>query len=307
MLSGLQEAIERLSNKLQYWASELVLIFPNLIIAIIVLVIASYSTAFVKKNTKLIVSRFSHNTAVNNLFSGFVAVVYFLVALFLALNIMHLDKTVTSLLAGAGVAGLAIGLAFQDPLINTISGVMMSTKEPYQIGDLVETNGFMGYIKSLSLRFTSIETFDGQIVTIPNKLVIQKPLINYSILGRQRVVFTCGVPYNEDLEKVQEVIQVALEKYVDHHADKPIEVLYTNFGESSIQFRVHVWMDLSRQDNYLIVRSDAIKALKKGFDQNNISIPFPIRTLDFGIQGGEKLSTALKQVKGFRFDKASSN
>ncbi len=176
--------------------------------------------------------------------------------------------------------GLAVGLAFQDPLINTISGVMMSTKDAYQIGDLVETNGYMGYISGLSLRFTSIETFDGQIITLPNKLVIQKPVVNYTTLGRMRVVFRSRVALDEDLDKVQRVATQALESYVDHHAEKPIEVLYTGFKESWIEFRMHVWMDLSKQDNFLVTRSEAIKALRKGFDEYEIAIPHPAQTVD---------------------------
>ena len=295
MFIKLQEAFDLLSQKIQNWVNELVLLFPNIILSVIIMALVAYLTNSIKRLSRKTLEQFSSNTSVNNLFASIAAISFFLVGLFLCFNILHLEKTITSLLAGAGVVGLAIGLAFQDPLINTISGIIMSFRKPYRIGDLVETNGYQGYIDAINLRFTYLRTFDGQKVVIPNKLVIQDPLINYTISNERRLVLECGISYGEDLASVKRIAVAAIEKQVDYDQTKPIEFFYTEFGSSSINFRIHVWMNLLQQRNFLATRSDAIIALKKAFDEKGITIPFPIRTLDFGIKGGEKLSQQLKK------------
>lgn len=293
MFVQLTEAFTLLSQKISTWLNGFVLLLPNIVLAILIMALVALSTNYVKKLTKKTLARFSSNESVNNLFSSITVVTFFGLGLFLSLNILHLEKTVTSLLAGAGVLGLAVGLAFQDPLINTISGIIMSFKKPYRIGDLVETNNYQGYITDINLRFTYLRTFDGQKIVIPNKLVIQNPLTNYSITNERRVVLECGISYAEDLEKVRTLAIEAIEEKVPYDSDKPIDFFYTEFGDSSINFRIHIWMDLYKQSNFLQIRSEAVIALKQAFDQNGITIPFPIRTLDFGIKGGEKLSKML--------------
>lgn len=123
-------------------------------------------------------NKFSENKAVNRLISTIMTVVIVIIGLFISLGVLGLDKTVTSLLAGAGVAGLAIGLAFQESLINTISGIVLAVRKNIRLGEHIESNGYNGKVKAVNLRETIIETIEGQMVIIPNKSVIQNPLIN---------------------------------------------------------------------------------------------------------------------------------
>lgn len=95
--------------------------------------------------------------------------------LFIVLGILGLDRALTSLLAGAGVVGLAVGLAVQEPLMNLFSGILMSTKSLYNVGDLIETNGYFGKIKKVNLRSTILEQVSGEEVLLPNKSIIHPP------------------------------------------------------------------------------------------------------------------------------------
>jgi len=294
MIAQLQKAFNMLTDKLVDLFNQLVLILPNLLLAVLVVLVVAFTMNYVKRYGRKVLSKFSSNQSINNLFANIIAILFFSIGLFFALNILHLEKTVTSLLAGAGVIGLAVGLAFQEPLMNTLSGIMMSFRNFYKIGDLVETNDYFGTISQISMRFTTIRTLDGQIVVIPNKSVIQNPLTNYSISGERRVVLECGVSYGDDLKKVKEISLKAIEEGVDYDEYKSIDFYYTSFGDSSINFRLHIWTRTNEQPSYLETQSQAVIALKQAFDQNDITIPFPIRTLDFGIKGGEKLSTTLK-------------
>jgi small conductance mechanosensitive channel len=213
-----------------------------------------------------------------------------IISIFIVLNILNLSDAVTALLGTAGVIGLAVGLALQDPLMNLFSSVLMSVKAYYQVGDLIETNGFFGKIKEITLRSTIIALPDGQEVVIPNKDVLQNPLKNFSHNGRRRIEIVCGVSYEDDLEQVRKVAIDAIENCgMNINETKPVEVFFNEFGESSINFSLRFWKNVTAQKDYLSAKSEAIIALKKAFDENSISIPFPITTLDFGVSGGLRI------------------
>lgn len=274
-------ALELLSQKFDSWLHEFILLLPNLAIAIVVVVLFFFLSRYVKKFLLKVISKLSGNEAVSRLMSNLLTAAFLAIGLFLALGIMGLDKTVTSLLAGAGILGLAIGLAFQDPILNVISGVIMSFKKPFNIGDTITSNGFNGVIMSITLRSTHIKTFTGEDVFIPNKLVLQNPMENFTLTKWRRVDIECGISYHEDLEKVKSIAIQAIESSVEFDTSKPVEFLYSGFGDSSINFDLRFWLTLAEEKNYLESKSEGIIALKKAFDREGITIPFPMRTIEF--------------------------
>lgn len=147
----------------------------------------------------------------------------------------------------------------------------------------------MGKIVDINLRDTVVMTFQGQQVIIPNKDVFQNPIENYSLLGKRRLDLVVGVSYGDDLEKVKSIVLEAVQP-ISVRTDDEITFFYDEFSDSSINFEVRIWINSPEQPIWLQGRSEAIMYIKKAFDENNITIPFPIRTLDFGIKGGEKLS-----------------
>jgi small conductance mechanosensitive channel len=267
---------------------------PNIILAVTVLVGSVFLSRLVKRASSKFMKRFSKNQTINGLLANIITSGFLIIALFVVLGILGLDRTLTSLLAGAGVLGLAVGLAVQEPLMNIFSGILMSTKSLFNIGDLVETNGYFGRIKKINLRSTILEQLSGEEVLLPNKNIIQNPLVNYTVSGKRRLTLGCGISYGENLEKVKEITLKAVEEGVDYNKKLPLEFFYEGYGDSSINFIVRLWLNDVSQRSLLQAQSEAIIAIKKAFDRNDIMIPFPIRTLDFGIKGGEKLDSMLK-------------
>lgn len=289
------ESLNNLVEKLQGWLNDIVVAIPNLVLAAIVLALGIFFARYVSKYASKLVQRFSNHGAVNRLISSIITTVFVLFVIMIVLSILQLDTALQSLLAGAGVAGLAIGLALQDPIVNLFSGVMMSTKKSFHLGDLVETNDHFGTIRNINLRSTIIETLQGQEIVIPNKTTYQNPFKNYSTLGKRRVDVSCGVSYGDDLEKVRELTIRTINDAITIKQNTEVELFFNEFGDSSINFTLRFWLSDTGQKTYLKAQSDAIMAIKKAFDNNDIVIPFPIRTLDFGIKGGESLSEALPQ------------
>ncbi len=215
------------------------------------------------------------------------------VGLFFALGLLHLDKTVTSLLAGVGVIGLALGFAFQDIAANLMSGLFMAFRGHFKVGDVIEVAGHLGTVERIELRATTMRTFQGLTVVLPNKDVFQNDLINYTRTDERRIDIPVGVAYSDDLEKALDAIVQGVSRVEARDMERPVQAFYTDFGDSSINMVVHVWLDMANQPDFLRTRSEAIVAIKKAVDEAGLTIPFPIRTLDFGAEvvGGEAIET----------------
>ncbi|PRY14966.1 mechanosensitive ion channel-like protein [Pontibacter ummariensis] len=295
-MNDLNKTVELLWGKLEAWGDQAVLMLPNILVAIILLIITFYVAGLVKDWLEKFINRFSHSAALNNLILTLLYIGMIMVGFFFALNVLGLDKVVISLLAGVGIIGLALGFAFQDIAANFISGVIIAVQKPFGVGDMIETNDYFGTIERITLRTIDVRQTTGELVRLPNKMVFENPLTNFSVYGIRRIDVEVGISYAEDLEHVQQVVTEALQDVKNRVKTRDIEVMYDAFGDSSINFKARFWVSYSRQVDYVSAKSDAIIRIKKAFDANDILIPFPIRTLDFGIKGGEKLSEELQKI-----------
>lgn len=277
-------------EKLTSWLNELVKLLPNILLAAIVLVVGIFIAKRIRTFSNKMIKKISDNVTLNSLFSSIIFIFFIGIILFMVLSILHLNKAVVSILAGAGVAGLAIALAFQDIAANFISGIFISIRKPMHVGDIVKLKDFMGKVEEINLRDTVLKTFQGQMVIIPNKAVFQNPIENYSMLGKRRTDLTIRVSYGDDLEKVKKITLDALEGLKGLSPSDEVTMFYNEFAESSINYVIRLWIDSSEQPNFLEAGSEAIMRIKKAYDANGIRIPFPIRTLDFGNKGEETIN-----------------
>lgn len=289
--------LHNLWDKLYGWVESMVLLLPNMVVAAMIValfaVLARYSAGMVGK----LAQRLSHNRALSRLSVNIYKIMLIAIGVFIALGVLKLEKTVTSLLAGAGIIGLALGFAFQDISANFISGVYMALKRPIKPGDLIKTNGYFGTVQEIDLRTLRLQTPQGQEIIIPNRQIMEKPLEQFSTSSR-RIDLAVGVSYGDDLQKVEDLALEAISELPNLAENKEVKLYYREFGDSSINFELHYWIPNNGRADYLGALSEGIKAIKSAFDQNDITIPFPIRTLDFGIKGGESLRQALPtQIK----------
>lgn len=289
----LESAYELIMGKVETWITTAIEMLPNLAIALLVLIVFYVLGKLIRRLVKKLLHRATTNKTVISLAQTVIGVIVVSIGVFLALSILQLDDAVTSLLAGAGIIGLALGFAFQDIAANFISGFLLSIRHPFGIGDIIESNGYYGTVEKLNLRNTIIKTPQGQIVYIPNKEVYENPFKNFTKNYERRIDLECGVSYGDDLEKAKKVTLEAVSGIEGRDKDRDVEFFYKEFGGSSINFVVRFWVNFKKNPDFWDPQSQAIMAIKKAFDENDIMIPFPIRTLDFGIRGGEKLNTMI--------------
>ena len=285
-------------EKIIHWSEEFVSMLPNFILAVLALILFVLLAKIARKIFLRIMRKIITNRELNALLAKTVYVIIIIIGAFVALSILNLEKTVTSLLAGAGIIGLALGFAFQDIATNFISGFLMAARRPFEVGDVIEAGNYQGIVKTLNIRTTVITSFQGQEIIVPNKELFQNIMVNDSTNKERRIDLGVGVSYGENLERVRDIAIEAVADIPHRKKEKEITLVYEAFGDSSINFTIMIWVEFDSQLNYLKAQSEAIIAIKKAFDKNDIMIPFPIRTLDFGIKGREKLNTMLKSKGG---------
>lgn len=290
---SIKEGYGQLVGKLQEWLNTAIEMLPNLVVATLILIIFFVVGKVIRKMVNRLLQKVTDNTTIIDLLETIIGIMIIGIGLFIALGVLNLSGAVTSMLAGAGIIGLALGFAFQDIAANFISGILLSIRHPFGKGDIIESNDYYGMVKKITLRNTVVKTPQGQLVFIPNKAVYENPFINYTADSERRIDLACGVSYGDDLNKAKRVAIEAVESLDTYQKNRDVEFYYEEFGGSSINFKIRFWVHFRRGRDYWTARSDAIMAITKKFDENDIMIPFPIRTLDFGIRGGEKLDSML--------------
>lgn len=294
-VGGLEDLLVVLLDELRGWAEAAIRILPSAVLALLVLGVFVLLARTAARLTEQALNRVSDNKEVASLLRVGVRSAVMIVGAFLALRIVGLNGVVASLMAGVGVVGLALGFAFQDIAANFVSGVLLALNRPYKIGDLIRTDGFFGVVEELDLRNTYIRALTGERIIVPNKDVYGDALINYSEAPRRRIDISCGVSYRDDLKKARDVVTAALSALSGRDAERPVQVFFGEFGDSSINFTARIWVKTENQAAYLALQSEAIIAIKASLDDAGIAIPFPIRTLDFGARavGGVRLDDVL--------------
>lgn len=275
-------AWDQMIKKLGSWFDDLIVNLPNIIIAVLVFVMALIISRYIKKLTMKLLGKSSLRMSMKSLISKFVAMIIVLLGLFLILGILDMGKALNTILAGAGVVGLAVGLALQGALANTYAGIVLSFIKHIKFGDWIETSGFEGEVINIDLRAVTLKQSDNNLVYIPNKLVVENPIKNFSTTAQSRVILNCGVGYESDLKAVRALVLETISSSFQAVADKEdVIFLYKEFGDSSINFETRFWIDSTSALEVAKAKTKAIINIKEAFGKHGINIPFPIRTLKF--------------------------
>jgi len=279
---SIQDSLTKLWDKLDGWFDAIILKLPNIAMAILVMIIFYFIARGLRKLFKNVLLQRISQVSIQDIIAKTVFVTVILIGFFVALGILDLDKVLTSILAGAGVIGLAVGLALQGTLSNTFGGLLLSFMPNIKIDDFITNGDASGFVEEISLRNIVIKTAENNTVVIPNSNFVDGAFTNYSLTKRGRIFVNCGVGYESDLEAVEKLtVKIISENFVQKKNEE-VEFFYTEFGDSSINFMVLFWADVVNKKQEHAARHEAVKLIKKHFDAKDINIPFPIRTLDFG-------------------------
>jgi small-conductance mechanosensitive channel len=226
-----------------------------------------------------------------NKFSG--AIIY-ATAIILALDILGVN--VMPFIAGAGVAGIAIGFAAKDTLSNLIAGVLLIIDRPFEVGDRIEVwsapagSASWGDVIDIGLRATKIKTTDNIVIIIPNNEIMKRDIVNYTIISTNiRVRINVGIAYDANIEKAKELILNVAESVSWISKTPAPKVVVRSFGESSVDLQLRVWIDDARKRMDTI--SHVTDKIKTAFDEHGIEIPYPKRDITITHRSASELET----------------
>jgi small-conductance mechanosensitive channel len=223
--------------------------------------------------------RLGPNPFIGSIFRQLVRVVFLLVGVVTALDIMGATALLGTILGAAGIIGLAVGFGVRDTIENFVSSVMLSLRQPFRPNDLVEVDGEFGRIIRLTSRATVLLTLDGNHVRIPNAVVFKSKIHNFTRAPSRRFVFDLGVDAASDLVAAREVGVAALEGLDFVLADPPAGGWVEAVGASNVVVRFVAWIDQSRTD-YFAARGEAIRVTKLALENAGFALPEPIYNLN---------------------------
>lgn len=207
--------------------------------------------------------------------TGFVRLLGFLV--FLAVVFPSVD--VGTVLGASGAVALAAGFAFRDIFENLMAGLLLLWREPFAEGDVVEVEGVQGVVEAVTVRETVIRRYDRQVIQMPNSKVYKSAIRVQTVDPAIMTTLVIGISYGDDLQVAEDVAVAALHGVPGVLDDPAPDADYAEFGNSSIKLELRFYHG-SRQREFLAARGEAVKAVKRAFDEHGIVIPFPITTLD---------------------------
>lgn len=189
------------------------------------------------------------------------------------------------------MAGIVLGFALKEIASNFFSVFLIHLQQPFQVEDWVELAGTFGRVKQIDSMFIVLTTPEGQEVMIPNSSVYAGNLVNYSALGRRRVILTVGVSYGDDLTKVRRVALEEARQVQGALLEEAIapDFYFTGISSPTYNFELRFWVAFHENTDYLRAMSEIIERVKIRFEQENISLAYNVTSLDFGVKGGVNL------------------
>ena len=250
---------------------------PTIIISLVILIIGHIIIKVFSKFIKRSLNKANIDSAAKNFLLSLIKITLYTVVIIMALTVLNVPMS--SIITIFGAAGLAISLALQSCLSNLAGGFIILFSKPFTAGDTIELDGSVGNVKTISILYTKIETFDGKIVSIPNGKVSEAKIINYTESPNRRIELTFDISYDSDFRTARQLISdiVASDKLILIEPEPVIRMSAHN--ESSVSIDVRVW---TANDDYSTVRYGLIESVKESFDKNGIEIPF--NQLDLNIK-----------------------
>ncbi|WP_343217730.1 mechanosensitive ion channel family protein [Desulfatitalea alkaliphila] len=252
---------------------ELVVIYGlKVLAAIVILIVGRWVSMAVRKLVRRLMARAEIDETIVSFVGNLVYVALLAFVVIAALS--QLGIQTTSFIAILGAAGLAVGLALQGSLANFAAGFLMIIFRPFRVGDYIEGGGVAGTVEEIQIFTTTLKTPDNKTVIVPNAKMTGDNIVNWSTKGTRRVDMVFGIGYGDDIDKARQTITAVLAEDDRILKEPAMLIAVVELGDSSVNFVVRPWV---KAEHYWGVFFDTTEKVKKAFDANGISIPFPQR------------------------------
>ena len=265
--------MENLFSELAAKVWELVTVFGvKILAAVAVLVIGRWIAKLLSRAVQQLMEKRNVDPTLVKFVGNLTYIALLTFVILAALGLVGVQTT--SFIAVVGAAGLAIGLALQGSLANFAAGFLLIIFHPFKVGDYIEGAGVAGTVEAIQIFTTQLATPDNKTIIIPNAKLTADNIVNYSTKGTRRVDMVFGIGYQDDLDKARNILMEVLSQDDRILEDPPLKIAVSELADSSVNFIVRPWVNAA---DYWNVFFETTEAVKKRFDEEEISIPFPQR------------------------------
>ncbi|MBN3947013.1 MAG: mechanosensitive ion channel family protein [Nostoc sp. NMS7] len=291
--------ISALWDRIQGMINGFIVLLPNIVLALIVFAIFFAVARAIKRVVKRL-TRDRHQARNLGLVLGRLAQgTILLIGLFVALSIVIPTFRAGDLIQLLGISGVAIGFAFRDILQNFLAGILILLTEPFQINDQIVFKGFEGTVENIETRATTIRTYDGRRIVIPNSELFTNSVTVNTAFESRRLQYDVGIGYGDDIDRAKELMLEALHSVPEILKDPAPDVLLMELAESTVNIRIRWWINPPRRADDLASRDKVLSAIKKTLVENGIDLPFPTQQILFHDQTEEIDGDRSRQREGW--------
>ncbi|AFY48495.1 small-conductance mechanosensitive channel [Nostoc sp. PCC 7524] len=289
-----------LLNQMQKMVNNFIVLLPNIFLALIVFVLFIFVGRQIKRIVKHLTRHRRYARNLGMVLGRLAQGATVLVGLFVSLSIVIPTLRAGDLVQLLGISGVAIGFAFRDILQNFLAGILILLTEPFQIDDQIVFKGFEGTVENIETRATTIRTYDGRRIVIPNSELFTNSVTVNTAFEHRRLEYDVGVGYGDDLEQTKQLMLEAIHS-VDVVLKEPApDVLVMELAESTVNIRARWWVKPPFRLDALESRDKVISAIKeKLYVEHGIDLPYPTRQILFHDQTEETDGDRSRQREGW--------
>ena len=296
----IQSAITAAWAKIGGLIESLIVMLPNIVLAIVVFIAFFFAARWLKLLVKRLTRRHRQARNLGMVLGRLAQGAVILIGLFVALSIIIPTFRAGDLVQLLGISGVAIGFAFRDILQNFLAGVLILLTEPFQIDDQIVFKDFEGTVENIQTRATTIKTYDGRRIVIPNSELFTNSVTVNTAYDSRRMEYDFGIGYGDDVDQAKQLMLETIDSIDDILKDPAPDVFLLELAESSVNIRARWWIKPPRRIDDLISRDKVISAIKqKLYVENGIDLPYPTRQILFHDQTEETDGDRARQREGW--------
>ncbi len=266
---------------MQKMLNDLIILLPNLVLALIVFAVFFFIARVIKRtvrnltrdrrqarNLGMVLGRLAQGTTI-------------LAGLFISLSIVIPSLKASDLVQLLGISGVAIGFAFRDILQNFLAGILILLTEPFQIDDQIVFKNFEGTVEQIQTRATIIRTYDGRRIVIPNSELFTNSVTVNTAFEHRRLQYDVGIGYGDDINEAKRLILEAV-NHTDGVLENPAaDALVVELADSTVNIRARWWVQPPRRADVLDLQDQVLTNIKNQLTANGIDLPFPTQQILF--------------------------
>jgi small-conductance mechanosensitive channel len=254
--------------------------WPWVLLSIAIILLSWLLSYLVRRLSMRLLSRRITSPLLLRVVARLIAIPVFLLGIYFVLRVAGLTRLAITLLGGTGLVGIIAGLAFRDIAENFLSSILLSVRNPFRTGDLIEVNGCKGIVRNLNMRTTSLLTLDGNYVQIPNAIVFKSTITNYSSAASRRADFAVGIGYGSSTINAQSLIADVLREHPAVLKTPEPLVLVEELGSATVNLRIYYWFASATYSPEKI-SSSLMRLTKNALLTAGIELPDPSREVVF--------------------------